>query len=131
MRVMNPGPARDEIVAQMLEILRRDAVWLSGWHSLDYYLNNPWIYNTKRHGISKTAFKYLGTRYRNAKNENSWSGINLWYGPSGVLGVLSDPCWHFLGPGLSPQTEYDSLTETPNQKDKKKGLYCLFILFEG
>ena len=87
MRVMNPGPARDEIVAQMLEILRRDAVWLSGWHSLDYYLNNPWIYNTKRHGISKTALKYLrlDTEMRKRK-QLEWNQPVVW--PMGVLGVL-------------------------------------------
>lgn len=87
MRVMNPGPERDEIVAQMLEILRRDAVWLSGWHSLDYYLNNPWIYNTKRHGISKTALKYLrlDTEMRKQK-QLEWNQPVVW--PIGVLGVI-------------------------------------------
>jgi oligopeptide transport system substrate-binding protein len=59
MRSMNSGPERDIVVAKMVEMARRDAVWMTGYHPLEFYLSNPWIHNTKRHGISKNVLKYL------------------------------------------------------------------------
>lgn len=59
MRQMQQGPERDAIVSKMIDIMRRDAVWMSGYHPLEYFLNNPWVANAKRHGISKNVLKYL------------------------------------------------------------------------
>jgi peptide/nickel transport system substrate-binding protein len=59
MRVLPPGPERDALVARMVELYRRDAVWLYSYYPKDTYLNNSWVYNTKRHGISKATLKYL------------------------------------------------------------------------
>ena len=43
----------------MVELFRRDAVWLYAYYPKDIYLNNSWVSNTKRHGISKATLKYL------------------------------------------------------------------------
>ena len=59
MRVLPPGPERAELVARMVEIFRREAAWLFAYFPKDTYLNNSWVYNTKRHGISKATLKYL------------------------------------------------------------------------
>jgi ABC-type oligopeptide transport system substrate-binding subunit len=59
MRAMDPGPERSAIVAQMVDLWRRDAVWLFTFHPLEFYLNNEWVHNTKRHGISKRTLKYI------------------------------------------------------------------------
>ena len=59
MRVLPPGEQRDELVARMVELYRRDAVWLYAFYPKDIYLNNSWVYNTKRHGISKATLKYI------------------------------------------------------------------------
>ena len=58
-RVLPPGPERDELVARMVELYRRDGVWLYAFYPKDIYLNNRWVHNTKRHGISKATLKYL------------------------------------------------------------------------
>ena len=58
-RVLSPGSERDELVARMVELFRRDAVWLYAFYPKDIYLNNSWVYNTKRHGISKATLKYI------------------------------------------------------------------------
>lgn len=59
MRVLPVGPERDALVARMVEIWRSEAVWLYAFYPRDIYLNNSWVYNTKRHGISKATLKYL------------------------------------------------------------------------
>ncbi|WP_241521282.1 ABC transporter substrate-binding protein [Kineobactrum sediminis] len=59
MRVLPPGPERLDIVSRMVDMLRDDAVWLFAYYPKDIYLNNSWVHNTKRHGISKNTLKYL------------------------------------------------------------------------
>jgi len=58
-RVLPQGAERDELVASMVELYRRDAVWLFAYYPKDIYLNNSWVHNTKRHGISKAMLKYI------------------------------------------------------------------------
>ena len=58
-RVLPQGPERDELVARMVDLFRRDAVWLYAFYPRDIYLNNSWVYNNKRHGISKATLKYI------------------------------------------------------------------------
>lgn len=59
MRVLPPGAEREELVARMVEMWRRDAVWLYAYYPKEIFLNNSWVYNTKRHGISKATLKYV------------------------------------------------------------------------
>jgi oligopeptide transport system substrate-binding protein len=58
MRVLQPGPERDDLVARMVELYRRDAVWLYAFYPKEIFLNNSWVHNNKRHGISKATLKY-------------------------------------------------------------------------
>lgn len=58
-RVSPPGPERDSMVARMVEIYREEAVWLYAFYPKDIYLANPWVTNTKRHGITKATLKYI------------------------------------------------------------------------
>ncbi|TDG14265.1 peptide ABC transporter substrate-binding protein [Seongchinamella unica] len=58
-RITPPGPEREAMVARMVEIYRREAVWLYAFYPKDIYLSNPWVSNTKRHGISKATLKYI------------------------------------------------------------------------
>jgi oligopeptide transport system substrate-binding protein len=58
-RVSPRGPERDAMVARMVEIYREEAVWLFAYYPKDIYLSNPWVSNTKRHGISKATLKYI------------------------------------------------------------------------
>ncbi|MDP0590038.1 MAG: ABC transporter substrate-binding protein [Candidatus Endonucleobacter bathymodioli] len=59
MKTMDPGSERKDIITQMVDLIRQDAPWFTGYYSKDYYLNNEWVYNGKRHGISKATLKYL------------------------------------------------------------------------
>ncbi len=79
MRAMQAGPERDRIVAKMVDLARRDAVWLTAYHPLEYYLNNPWVYNTKRHGIDKNVLKYLriDPKLRSQK-QREWNKPVIW-----------------------------------------------------
>jgi oligopeptide transport system substrate-binding protein len=58
MRVLSPGPERDKLVAKMVELYRRDAVWLYAFYPKEIFLNNSWVHNNKRHGIAKATLKY-------------------------------------------------------------------------
>jgi ABC-type transport system substrate-binding protein len=58
-RVSPRGPERDAMVARLVEIYREEAVWLFAYYPKDIYLSNPWVSNTKRHGISKATLKYI------------------------------------------------------------------------
>lgn len=58
-RVLPPSEERSELVAQMVEMFRRDAVWLNAFYPSEIFLNNAWVHNTKRHGISKATLKYI------------------------------------------------------------------------
>jgi ABC-type transport system substrate-binding protein len=91
-RVLPPGEERDTLVARMVELFRRDAVWLYVYYPKDIYLNNSWVYNAKRHGISKATLKYLRidseerARKREAWNQPiTWP---LWVGVAAVVGLL-------------------------------------------
>jgi len=79
MRVLDPGPERAALVAELVEMWRRDAVWMQAFHPLEYYLNNEWVYNTKRHGISKGTLKYirLDTDTR-ARRQAEWNQPVVW-----------------------------------------------------
>jgi ABC-type transport system substrate-binding protein len=90
MRVLDPGPEREEVVAEMVELFRRDAVWMNAFHPLEYYLNNQWVYNTKRHGISKRGLKYIridsDTR---EKRRQEWNKPVTWPLLAGATGVIA------------------------------------------
>jgi len=67
MRVLPDGPERDEVIARMVELYRRDAVWRYAYYPREIYLNNSWVHNNKRHGISNATLKY--TRIDTAERE--------------------------------------------------------------
>jgi ABC-type oligopeptide transport system substrate-binding subunit len=90
MRKLDPGPERDALVQELVEIWRRDAVWLYSFHPLEYYLNNEWVFNTKRHGISKRTLKYvrLDTDLR-ARRQAEWNQPVTWPLVAGATGMAA------------------------------------------
>lgn len=88
-RVLPPGPERDEQVALAVEEARRDAVWLFTYNPKDIYLNNKWVYNNKRHGVSKATLKY--TRIdapERARSQVQWNQPVTWPLYAGALLLL-------------------------------------------
>jgi len=59
MRTMSAGPQRRQRVREMVAMLQRDAVWLFAYFPKAIFLNNAWVHNNKRHGISKNTLKYV------------------------------------------------------------------------
>jgi ABC-type oligopeptide transport system substrate-binding subunit len=79
MRLLHPGPERAKLVARMVELFRRDAVWLNAYFPKEIYLNNSWVYNTKRHGISKGTLKYLRLDpEKRAQKQAQWNDPVTW-----------------------------------------------------
>lgn len=58
MKNMDNGPARQAIIDQMLEILRRDAPWLWGYHPKNYVLQHGWLHNVKSNIMANNKLKY-------------------------------------------------------------------------
>ncbi|MEM1111809.1 MAG: ABC transporter substrate-binding protein [Pseudomonadota bacterium] len=78
-KVMPPGPERDAVVAQMVDLYREDAVWLYNFYPLDVYLNHAWVYNSKRHGISKGTLKYLRLDpSQREQSQRAWNQPEAW-----------------------------------------------------
>ena len=94
MRILPPGTERDALVARMVELYREDAVWLYGFYPKDIYLNNPWVHNNTRHGISKNTLKYvrIDDALREQKREQ-WNQPVIWplYAMSALLIALLLP----------------------------------------
>ena len=78
------------LVAELVDVWRRDNVWLYAFHPLEYYLNNEWVFNTKRHGISKRTLKYirLDPELR-AKRQAEWNEPITWPLLAGASGVAA------------------------------------------
>ena len=89
MRLEAPGPERDKIIKRMVEMYQEDAVWLYGFFPKDNYLNNAWVSNTKRHGITPGNLKYLRIDpVLRAQRQAQWNQPVTWPLYAGVLLVL-------------------------------------------
>lgn len=94
MRVAPPGPARQAMVDELVHLYREDAVWLFAYFPKDIYLNNPWVHNTKRHGISANTLKYLRIDPAlRAEKRRAWNQPVTWplYAGGGALAALLLP----------------------------------------
>lgn len=58
MKHMPNGPARQAVIEQMLEIVRRDAPWVWGFHPRDFVLHHQWYSNIKPNQMAHNALKY-------------------------------------------------------------------------
>lgn len=59
MKTMADGPARQQLIDRMVEILRFDAPWLFGFHPKSYSLQHGWVLNRKPGSIVRNTMKYL------------------------------------------------------------------------
>ncbi len=58
MKNMDNSPARQAIIDEMLEILRRDSPWLWGYHPKNYVLQHGWLHNIKASVMANNKLKY-------------------------------------------------------------------------
>src|SRR5690606_9059957 len=84
MRSMENTPERQRIIDRMVEILRRDAPWVWGFHPKDYTLGHAWLYNRKPSKVGHNTLKYqrIDPALRAAKRAE-WNSPVLW--PLGLL----------------------------------------------
>ncbi|WP_028294211.1 ABC transporter substrate-binding protein [Oceanobacter kriegii] len=81
MKLMPDSPERLALIRQMLEIYHHEVPWASGLHLHSYVLDNPWVRNTKPHGISTATLKYMGIdsrmreSLRKERNQPVWSPL--------------------------------------------------------
>jgi len=89
MKNMDNGPARQKIIDDMLEILRRDAPWLWGFHPKNYVLQHGWLHNVKPNVMANNKLKYwrvdAGQRDRLRRAWNQPARWPLWLGVAAVL----------------------------------------------
>ncbi|MEM8661829.1 MAG: peptide ABC transporter substrate-binding protein, partial [Pseudomonadota bacterium] len=78
-RILPPGPERDELIAEAVEQFRKDAVWLFAFYPKTTFLNNSWVHNNKRHGISKATLKYTRVdAEERARRQVKWNQPVTW-----------------------------------------------------
>jgi hypothetical protein len=58
MRNLPPGPERQALIDQMLQIVREDAPWLWGQHPQSYALSHQWYGNRKPNLMARNTLKY-------------------------------------------------------------------------
>jgi oligopeptide transport system substrate-binding protein len=79
MKNMQNGDARQKIIDDMLEILRRDSPWLWGHHPKDYVLRHSWLYNSKPNKMANNSLKYLRIdAAQRDKLRKRWNRPVLW-----------------------------------------------------
>ncbi len=79
MKNMDSGPQRQAIIDRMVEIARRDAPWLWGFHPKEYILFHSWIFNQKPNQMARNGLKYqrLDPVLREQKRAR-WNRPVLW-----------------------------------------------------
>ncbi len=80
------GPERQQKIKQALEILRQDAPWVWGLHSIDFKLTHQWNDDGKPNMIANNLLKYKKSDIALRKKlQQQWNQPILW------------PLWVFIG----------------------------------
>jgi oligopeptide transport system substrate-binding protein len=59
MKVLPSSPERQASINRMVDIVRRDAPWIFGFHPKDYSLRHGWLANAKPNDMAGNTYKYL------------------------------------------------------------------------
>ncbi len=96
MKDMPNGPARQQIIDQMVDIVRRDAPWIFAFHPKSFALRHAWVHNVKPNLMANNTLKYrrIDPVLRAAKRE-AWNAPVVWPIGAGIaLVVLAiAPAW--------------------------------------
>jgi oligopeptide transport system substrate-binding protein len=96
MKNMENGPQRQQVIDEMVAILREDAPWLWGFHPKNFGLYHQWYRNTKPNLMANNTLKYA--RIDPVTREtlrNRWNHPLLWplWGAGLLLLLLLVPAW--------------------------------------
>jgi oligopeptide transport system substrate-binding protein len=79
--------ARQRIIDRMVEIVRRDAPWIGGFHPVTYSLSHEWVKNGKPNNMARNSTKYVRIDVaRRAELRREWNQPVLW--PLGLIIAL-------------------------------------------
>ena len=79
MRAMADGAERQEVIDEMVEIVRRDAPWAWGFHPTGYTLFHDWYGNAKPNLMARNTLKYKTIDpARRAEQQAAWNRPVLW-----------------------------------------------------
>jgi len=96
MSAMNDGLARQALIDEMVEILRRDGPWLWGFHPTAYTLFHDWMRNAKPNLMARNTLKYkVIDAQQRADKRRLWNAPVIW--PVVllvlILAVSAIPAW--------------------------------------
>jgi len=87
MKDMPNSPERQAIIDRMVEIARRDAPWIWGFHPKNFGLYHAWLKNAKPNLMANNTLKYLRIDPElRARKQREWNQPVLW--PFGVVILL-------------------------------------------
>ncbi|MDD3650581.1 ABC transporter substrate-binding protein [Immundisolibacter sp.] len=81
MRVLPNGPERARLIDRMVDLLRRDAPWVAGFHPQQVVLDHAWNANLKPNDLATNTLKYqrldpaLRARLRDDWNRPRWAPL--------------------------------------------------------
>ena len=79
MKSMDNSPERQAVIDQMVEIVRRDAPWLWGFHPVGFSLHHSWYKNAKPNLMANNTLKYKRiTPELRARKQQQWNQPIWW-----------------------------------------------------
>ncbi len=93
---MDDGPRRQAIIQRSVEIARRDAPWLWGYHPKAFSLHHGWYANAKPNLMANNTLKYRRVDpVLREQRRREWNRPVLWpiYGGFGILAVSLVPAF--------------------------------------
>ena len=90
MKDMDNGPARQQVIDAMLEIVRRDAPWIFAYYPKSFGLVHGWVANVKPNLMANNTLKYrrIDPQLRAARRAE-WNRPVLWPVGAGALGLVA------------------------------------------
>jgi len=84
---MPNSPERQKIIDRMVDLVRRDAPWIGGFHPVTYGLAHAWMQNGKPNNMARNNLKYLRVDVaQRAARRLQWNRPVLW--PIAVIVLL-------------------------------------------
>jgi oligopeptide transport system substrate-binding protein len=79
MKDMDNGPARQQVIDAMLEIVRRDAPWIFAYYPKSFGLRHGWVHNVKPNLMANNTLKYrrIDPELREVRRD-VWNRPVLW-----------------------------------------------------
>jgi ABC-type transport system substrate-binding protein len=96
MKNLDNGPQRQEIIDRMLDIVRRDAPWVWGFHPKQFSLNHVWYRNAAPNLMANNALKYQRIEPRlRADLQAQWNPPVRWplFVLTGAAILVIGPAW--------------------------------------